>query len=97
MSYLVAGLGEADRQLLAGMPDGASLAAEIAFLRLRIHKLAGGEDLDDGLLVRMLALLTRMVAAQVKLGEQGPDDLAQLNELVRQRLAKGASPEDEPG
>ena len=93
MSYLMAGLGEADRQLLAGMPDGDSLSAEIAFLRLRICKLAG-EDLDDGLLVRMLALLTRMVAAQVKLGEQGPDDLAQLNELVRQRLAKGATPDE---
>jgi hypothetical protein len=96
-SYLLDGLGDADRRLLEAMPEDSSLAGEIAFLRLRIRRAAENERVNDALLLRMLSLLTRMVAAQTKLADEAPDDLAALNELVRQRLAAGASADEAAG
>ena len=52
---------------------------------LRIAKLAEAHD-QDQLLVRMLELLTRMVSAQAKLGEDPADQLAEVAELARQRM-----------
>jgi hypothetical protein len=86
-SYLVPGLTIADRKLLEGVPRKATLADEIAYLRLRIsHLVDDGEEVDDQLLLRMLALLTRMVGVQAKLGEDGPDELALIADRARQRL-----------
>ncbi|HVA25955.1 MAG TPA: hypothetical protein VMW62_16375 [Chloroflexota bacterium] len=93
-SYLLPKLGAADRKLLAELPRKASLADEIAFLRLRILHLAGVPEIDTSLLVRMLTLLTRMVGVQAKLGNDSSDTLAELIEIVRQRLAEGATPEE---
>jgi hypothetical protein len=101
-SYLLPGLGKEDRTLLAGVPRGATLEEEIAYLRLRILRLAEGagtEDKDrqhgDQMLVRLLELLTRMVAVQAKLSTPGTDKLAELNELVRQRLVAAGFPDPE--
>lgn len=86
-SYLLGRLSAQDRELLADMPRKASLADEIAFLRMRIVRAAEDAATDPKLLVRLLELLTRMVAIQSKLGTDGSDTIAELTELVRQRLA----------
>lgn len=79
-------------ELAAGMPSGIDLSEEIALARQHIQKLAGAAE-DDGratqLMARMLEVLTRMVNVQAKMGEQDGNDLADLNELVRQRLIRG--------
>ncbi|MFI5269821.1 MAG: hypothetical protein ACHQ7M_20785 [Chloroflexota bacterium] len=93
-SYLLPSLGEADRKLLAELPRKASLADEIAFLRLRLARLAEDPESDGNRLLRMLELLTRMVGVQAKLGSDGSDTLAELTEIVRKRLAEGATPEE---
>ena len=95
-SYLLGRLIAEDRELLADMPRKASLADEIAFLRMRIVRAAEAEETDPKLLVRLLELLTRMVGIQAKLGTDGGDTLAELTELVRKRLAEddGSSPTD---
>lgn len=103
-SYFVPGLSPADRQLLVGVPRKASLSDEIAYLRLRISKLAEDPDRPtseaatavktgregDELLVRMMALLTRMVSVQAKLGEDSEDELARIGEQARRRLEEAA-------
>jgi hypothetical protein len=94
-SYLLPGLTAEDRKLLAGVPRKATLAEEIAFLRLRIGKLAAGDDGSDRILVRMLELLTRMVSVQAKLDDSEGDDLSELNELVRRRLMAAGFPDPE--
>lgn len=93
-SYLLPRLSREDRELLADMPRKASLADEIAFLRMRIVRAARDESEDPGLLVRMLELLTRMVGIQAKLGSDSSDTVAELTELVRRRLAEGATPDE---
>ena len=98
-SYLLPGLTPSDRKLLRGVPRDAALADEIAYLRLRIRKLAedaseplpdaasarGRRDADQ-LLVRMLELLTRMVSTQAKLGDEPEDQWAAIADLARRRL-----------
>ena len=86
-SYLLGRLSAQDRELLADMPRKASLADEIAFLRMRIVRAAEDADPDPKLLVRLLELLTRMVGIQAKLGTDGGDTIAELTELVRQRIS----------
>ena len=95
-SSRVPGLTPADRELLAGVSRQATLSEEIAFLRLRIGQLEGP---NEELLLRMLALLTRMVNVQSRLPEPPADNLADLNELLRQRLVKAGfpDPEQDPG
>jgi len=93
-SYLLPTLGVADRKLLANLPRKASLADEIAFLRLRIVRMAENPESGADLLVRTLALLTRMVGVQAKLGNDRSDTLGELIEIVRKRLAEGATPEE---
>ena len=90
-SYLLPRLSPADRKLLAELPRRASLADEIAYLRLRIGELAQDADRDPNMLVRMLELLTRMVAVQAKLGADEGESLADLVETVRRRLAEAAN------
>lgn len=90
-SYLLRGVSAEEQKLLAELPGEATLADEIAFLRLRIQHIASGsvaaEELaQEHLLARMLDLLTRMVKVQADLGEHDGEDLAELNELVRRRL-----------
>ena len=95
-SYLAPGLTQAGRELLAGVPRKTSLADEIAYLRLRISRLAEAAELDEAgprddlRLIRMLELLTRMVSVQARLGEDAEDELARIGELARQRLAEAA-------
>ena len=96
-----------EKKLLAEVPRGAELAEEIVLLRLGILRMAektdpaNNEDALEAnqLMVRMLELLTRMVNVQARVGDQGNNDLAELNELVRQRLAAGLkhSPTAKPG
>lgn len=45
-----------------------------------------GEEGSDERLLRMLSLLTRMVSAQAKLGEDSSDELAEIADLARRRL-----------
>jgi hypothetical protein len=90
-SYLLGRLSAEDRELLADMPRKASLADEIAFLRMRIVRAAADKEPDLRLLVRLLELLTRMVGTQAKLGTDGADTVAELTEIVRRRLAEGSS------
>jgi len=93
--YLIPGLQPDERRLLDGVPREATLAEEIAYLRLRILRLATANQEKDGqLLVRMLELLTKMVNAQVKLGASEDDGLAELNELVRRRLTSSVPSEE---
>ena len=96
-SYLLPRLSQEDRDLLAQLPRKATLADEIAYLRLHILRTAGDPSTEDKLLLRMLELLTRMVAVQSKLGHQGADGMEELTEIVRQRLAEGATPEEAVG
>ncbi len=72
---------------LEGVPRNASLGDEIAFLHLRISRLARSrKKVDDQQLLRMMSVLTRMVAVQAKLGEDGPSELAVIAERARRRL-----------
>jgi hypothetical protein len=93
-SYLLPNLNEADRKLLEELPRKASLVDEIAYLRLRIVRMAEDPDSDPGLLVRTMELLVRMVRVQAKVGPDSGDRLVELTEIVRQRLASGATPEE---
>jgi chorismate mutase len=93
-SYLLPRLSAADRQLLAMLPRRATLADEIAYLRLHLARSAGDEGFDDKLLMRMLELLTRMVNVQSKLGQEAGDSMEELTEIVRKRLAAGATAEE---
>ena len=81
---------------LNSLPRKATLAEEIAFLRLRIRELALSQDAaNDRQLLQMLALLTRMVGLQAKLGEDGPSELALIAEKARQRLVAAGLMKDD--
>ncbi|HEU0166922.1 MAG TPA: hypothetical protein VFS62_04035 [Chloroflexota bacterium] len=90
-SRAVPGLTPEDHALLRDVPTTASLVDEISYLRERVRAVMAGAS-DQALEskeLRMLELLTRMVSVQAKIGgHDGGTDLADLNELVRQRLVK---------
>jgi hypothetical protein len=93
-SYLLPKLSAADRKLLSELPRAASLADEIDYLRLRLAREAEDPESDSNRMLHILQLLTRMVSVQAKLGNGGTDTVAELIEVVRKRLADGATPEE---
>ena len=97
-SRAVPGLTAEDHALLRDIPKTASLVDEISILRGRVRAVMAGQSDQtlDPKELRMLELLTRMVSVQAKIGgHDASTELADLNELVRQRLVKaGWQPEE---
>jgi hypothetical protein len=89
-NHVIGHLTRNEHQLLAGAPKTATLVDEIEYLRGRIHDAqAPASSISQDQVLRMLELLTRMVSVQAKIGgHDSGSELADLNELVRQRLVK---------
>lgn len=90
-----------DQELLASASTGPQLGEELAVVRLWARRLLGGLELAPGgmgetsaLLVRLLELMTRMASVQARVGPAPRDRLAEVIEVVRKRLAEGATPEE---
>jgi hypothetical protein len=94
-------LAHEHQKLLEKAALGPQLGQELGVVRLWVRLLLRGTDLGPGgigetsaLLVRLLELMTRMARVQARVGDAPVDRLAELTEIVRKRLAEGATPEE---
>jgi hypothetical protein len=74
--FYEAALGETERLLLEQARDQRGLAEEMALLRLKLRASAEEHPEDLSRFLRLLELLTRMVATQYRVSKEAEGDLA---------------------
>ena len=74
--FYEAALGETERLLLEQARDQRGLAEEMALLRLKLRASAEEHPEDLTRFLRLLELLTRMVATQYRVSKEAEGDLA---------------------
>ena len=84
--FYEAALSEAERLLLEQARDQRGLEEEMALLRLKLQTLAIDQPDDLNRFLRLLELLTRMVATQYRVSKQAESDLTESLVSVAKRL-----------